>query len=1379
MRALIIVAAAVMVLSIGSPVVANEMNLTTPSNAAAAAASAVAPAATTTSVNSPAAGGSPHPGTLDGYETVPGGAATEDPAFAYDTTSDEITQNTLETLVAYNGTSTATFVPVLATCVPGQGSQCNHDYGGNFTGIYNATGAAFTGANGNPEYWTFVIDPAAHFYDPTTKKSWKVFPTDVFESVARAISYANYADAPGWIQAQALLPIGNSGWDDATHFPYNNTPQNVYDSMLINSTQYCPASAMNGVMGDGCITFVADGEGSYWSNFLQFVEDVSGASITSSGFYQANAAALPGWDASHAAHGDGPTKLPNGDTSTSQSSWATYVNGLSLYAWDSYESASYGQGYPYVPAPNVQWNVVGSGPYYAKINPHVSYALALNPAYEQPSGCGGNPGSFAQIGGTPYCDPAPGHFIENVSIVWETTAEGDTLGTNAISAGTADFAGFETQDLGLMEEDTNSSLWTWFLAPSLSSFFVPINLLVDEGAYNSSGLGATNPYGNGGQSLPENAFSDLGMRNFLTESFPYTEWEDTINEAAGIETAFLAGGPIPVGMGNFYPDNVTWPYEGGGANGNINAVGSAGWWWNQIYNDTNGAYYDSQIATTCNSGNPCAFPIPYFDGDTAMEADVQSWASAIDAISGGALDMFTYGLAFAGVVPSIIYEFSTSALVGAIGTGWSPDYPSPSDYMAPEVEAGGDYSGPNSVGTQLALPQYNLASCPDNISNAGGSLLVEEQDLGYWANAAQDPAGGLLNSGCQGVAYNVTEVWQGIAASDGSTNAGVLAYNQIEQILNGLSLLIYNSQDNALFSQAPWISEASVNQNPVVGAGGIPVYYEIKYTAVTPTAKVDVTEKGLPVGTTWHFSLNANGSNPALYRTVVQNTTALGSSSTGTIAYSLPTTTNVTLNAKQFYYNVTGNRSGPYNTFDNATLDGYSVVSVTGSGVNYPYANVTAGSTLKITVLFGANTTVTFNAGSTKTGYSGLPTNTWSVTLTPTTKGTPVQPATVPDTTGGHGGINGNISFNLPAGLAYKYVVTSPTFYKSTPTSGGGSVRTASTTDIYFALVTGNVVFVESGLAPTTPWSVTLTCVTTCGSAGGTFSSSTSSQRVPLASGTYTVAFSSETDYTLYATTEINVSAPHGQSVIGHYDQGKVTFSEAGLAHGTSWGVDIASGPEAGWHNTTSPSEVVALSDGTYTVSFAAESDYSLYATTEVNVSLTHGQSVRVAYDQARVNFAEIGLAHGASWGVDIASGPEAGWHNTTSSSEAVYLSDGTFAVSFASESDFSLYATTEINVTLKVGETVDAHYDQGRVTFTKVGLHAGNSWDVNVTCTTPTSCGATTFDLTGTSSLVAYLEDGTYSVTYYAAGASTTNSPLPSITVTGTGAQTVPVHWT
>ncbi|MFZ1023913.1 MAG: hypothetical protein WAN87_07245, partial [Thermoplasmata archaeon] len=109
---------------------------------------------------------SPHPGTIDNYEVAPGGAESLDPSVDYDTVGFEVILNVYQTLINYNGSATgpgySSYVPQAATCVPGS-SQCAALYGGA------------TLQSGN--YFTFVINPSSKFYDPTTTKSWPVYPS--------------------------------------------------------------------------------------------------------------------------------------------------------------------------------------------------------------------------------------------------------------------------------------------------------------------------------------------------------------------------------------------------------------------------------------------------------------------------------------------------------------------------------------------------------------------------------------------------------------------------------------------------------------------------------------------------------------------------------------------------------------------------------------------------------------------------------------------------------------------------------------------------------------------------------------------------------------------------------------------------------------------------------------------------------------------------------------------------------------------------------------------------------------------------------------------------------------------------------------------------
>jgi hypothetical protein len=778
----------------------------------------------------------PHPGTLQVYEPVPGGASTEDPAAAYDVTSYEPILNVDQTLVSYNGSTTATFVPTLATCVPLQGTQCATDYGAGFTGVFNATGANFTGANGQPVYWTFVLDPAAHFYDPATRASWPVYPSDVMFSIARTLAWSTYPVATktaGWILAQSLLPLGSAKWDGGIHSPYNNTPALSLGSMLVNNTTFCPPSAMNGVKGNGCITFVANGTGQVWPEFLDFVEDNLGASIVPCGWYTYESAGIPGWAGTAATKGDGSCLLPNGKNNTG-GNWTTYLSGLAPKAWDTFIKLNI--NWP-APQPNVQWSMVGSGPYYASVTKGLSYALAASPAYKEPSGCSGAGGLAVYTG---YCDPAPGAYIPNVDVTWETSAEGDSLGTDAIEAGTADFAGIYTTETSTLLGYVHSGLWQYVDFPTLSDGFTTINLGVDYSAYNTTFSGEpleANP-------IPPTLFTSIGLRNFYDAAYPYTTIQDTINTVDGIQFSFNAGGPIPVNMGNYYPSNVSWPYLLGDPTQSASTVGSAAWWWAQLTNPSS-PYYNATIATKCTSSNPCTWPIGYFDGAPADLTLINDWAGEVSRISGHAMEPWPLAMTFAQFLAALVGAYE-SPLVSVVGFGWAPDYPDPTDYIAPIVQPNGDYTGPDTVSQQLLLPAHE-----DNAS-CGHSGLANLSDayanLSYWANVSQHPANGNLSDACQGVAYNVASYWMGVAGKLAAGPQRVLDYNLIEQITNALGLYVWNGQTNELIGFAPWILPSSVNTNPVIGGGGDLIWFHLQYRSVYTTT---ISETGLPAGTKW------------------------------------------------------------------------------------------------------------------------------------------------------------------------------------------------------------------------------------------------------------------------------------------------------------------------------------------------------------------------------------------------------------------------------------------------------------------------------------------------------------------------------------------------
>jgi len=991
-----------MVLSIALSVVAAAPHAASAgARAPAVASAAVVPTATAPAVSAgPSITQTPQSGhvkgTLNIYEVLKGGARTMDPAVAYDTGSYEPILNVYETLVNYNGSSTDTFVPTLATCVPGT-VQCVTDYGSNLTG--------FVGSQ--PIYWTFVIDPAAHFYDPTTKASWGVYPTDVMFSFARTLGYALLpyeTKDPGWIQAQALLPAGNGSWDSGIHSPLNNSPGSILGSMLINDTTYCPAAAITNA--HGCVTFVANGEGSDWPYFLELVADNLGGSIVPCGWFSAQGAGMPDWS-SNAAHGDGPCAVTQlgASQSTSSAAWTSYMGNLTsnsatvtenMTSWDAFElQANHQPGVN----PNVQFSLVGSGPYYAGIIPGSAYQLAVNPSYAQPVGCSGAGGLATYTG---YCDPAPGGYVGSVHVYWEPD---DSFGISQYRAGSADLAGLEAVHTSTLRQLAAEGALNYMSFPTISDFFMPINLYWSSAQYTNDFSAQPT------QTIPSDFFTNLALREFYVHSYPYTTVENTVRTVDGIQFTFNAGGPIPDGMGNYYPSNVSFP--AGDPDMNASHVGGAAWWWAQATN-VSSPYYDPQLAS-CTTGHPCTWAIGGLTGDPSDDIAIADWISEIKTLTGGALQPFggaSFDLTFDQFLDILFAPSYQNPLVSAAGTGWAPDYPDPTDYMAPLAYPDSSYTAPDAFSQQLG---YGLAAVTNNTTCGHNDTTYA--DLVYWAQQAENPTNLTWTSICQGVAYSVAVHAMYVAAGLPVGPNRVLNYTLIEQILNGLSMYVWNGQANEVVSAAPWISLASLNQNPMIGGGGDQVWFQVHYAF---TSTVTFQETGLTAGTTWSATFG----------------TQTLSSSTSSIAF-------------------TGVGNGTY---------GYSVAFAPGYKVTPTNGTLVVGADVTVPVTFSTLAGKTFPVYLNETG---LVSNTsWPIVITNIGTFTTNQ---------------ATLAFALPNGTYVYTPATIPGYTSSPAgnITVAGAVVAINVTYVSVVLPVYTVSFVEAGLAAGQTWSVTLSNSTT------------------------------------------------------------------------------------------------------------------------------------------------------------------------------------------------------------------------------------------------------------------------------------------------------------
>lgn len=153
-----------------------------------------------------------NPNTITNAEVVPGGPYSLDPQIDWETVGMEPIRNCYQTLVAFNGSSTTSFIPVLSTNIPT---------------------VANGGISSNNLNWTFKIRSNATFADGNPVTAF-----DVYFSFAREMLFTNgNPGTGGYTLAQALLPGYAS--KTANYNDYNNitkavTYSNATDSVTLH-----------------------------------------------------------------------------------------------------------------------------------------------------------------------------------------------------------------------------------------------------------------------------------------------------------------------------------------------------------------------------------------------------------------------------------------------------------------------------------------------------------------------------------------------------------------------------------------------------------------------------------------------------------------------------------------------------------------------------------------------------------------------------------------------------------------------------------------------------------------------------------------------------------------------------------------------------------------------------------------------------------------------------------------------------------------------------------------------------------------------------------------------------------------------------------------
>ncbi len=1292
---------------LGNSPVANAAGASTSPTAAAtpaASTSSATPATdvTTTTSSTPASSGAgPHPGTLEIYEVAPGGAPTVDPAVAYYTVDDEPISNVYETLISFNGTDTGPtpdqWVPEIATCVPGS-VECSAQTGESLV-FDNAT-------THQPQYYTFEISAGAMFYDPATKVSWNVYPSDVLFSFARTLQFANLPAVGynnGWIQAQYLLPTVSTTWDGGIHTPYNNTPGNVLSSILVNDSAYCPASSLP---TNGCVTFDVGASGEAWPYFLELVSDPLGGSIEPCGVFTALGAGLPGFPGTTAAKGDGPCLLPGNATSSTQSAYKNFVSTASPTLWDAVQELAVSN--PSSPQPQVQYTMVGSGPYYAVsvtatgLYGSGGYTLAANPAYNQPAGCVGQPN----------CLPAPGDYVKNVIVYWDND---DTEGLQQAIAGQADGFGYDQAhtstvlDLvhsgtyGLMTNVTTGNNWN----------------MMFELTFNTTNEGLVDPNGPGATNVPGDFLANLGLRQFLVHAYPYATVQSTILSVDGVAYGENYGGAIPPGQTTYYPTNISWPGCGGlpscsDAVGNPQTnpavVGGAASWWQNITNPSS-PWYDSELAA-CTPSSPCTFAIQGWVGAPSLDASMEAWIASVKALTGGAIQMYYFDITGSELYTQVSLGNGQGSLP-VYNWGWVPDYNDPTDYMVPFWLPNGTFSFAQGLYSTFAEAQYNDVSACGHDSNSW-------QDLVYWANYEPDVSPLGIPSECQGIAYSTLVAWEALAAHETNNTYRILEFNLIEHIGNELAFEVYDYTTVATFTYGTWISPSGINLNPSVGGGGVQTWYTWVYA--TNVFNVSLSESTLPTGTTFSASLDGSTlSAPGTGSTVYLNFSGLAN---GSYPYSIGF--------------VTGYGATPAS--GTAIVSGANVTQIvkfvafvgTTAAVNFEEAGLVSNTTWSvvvanvgalssnqpvITFALPANATPGWNytpstvIGYTNTGpgdvvtdgatpatvsivYTGVILTTYAVTFAstglPTSDSWSVDLANFTLTS-----TAANITFYEENGT-YGFTLTVPSGVVPPASAGQVAVLAAATVVSVPLTAPQNafaMTFDESGLPTGSAWNVTVN--------GFGIQSLTTSLTFEMPNGTYNWTVSTIGGWiatTLSGTILVNGTTTPTKIKFVQYTY-DVTFFEGGLAAGASWGVTVAG---TAWTGSTYYI-VVPLPNGTFAFSVPPITDY-LATPGSGNVTVAAAPQTQVIIfgpipTEYTVTFTETGLPTGASWTVYFGTQAPV---TTTASSVSFQATNGSWA--------YGIGAPSGQSATPNAGHaTVNGNNVPVSITFSPVSVSTTN----------------------------------------------------------------------
>lgn len=396
--------------------------------------------------------------------------------------------------------------------------------------------------------------------------------------------------------------------------------------------------------------------------------------------------------------------------------------------------------------------------------------------------------------------------------------------------------------------------------------------------------------------------------------------------------------------------------------------------------------------------------------------------------------------------------------------------------------------------------------------------------------------------------------------------------------------------------------------------------------------------------------------------------------------------------------------NGTY-SFAVGNIPGYTVTPSSGS-VTVKGASVSQA--ISFTPVAATTYPVTFTESSLPAGTS------WSVTLGGSTRSTTA----------------GTIAFNETNGT-YAYTVGAVSGYTASPASGSVSVKGApGSQTITFSSVPLSryaVTFAETGLATGTAWSVKLNSTT--------YNSTGSTVQFLEFNGTYAYSVGAVSGYsaspisgsvTVNGATQ-NIAITFTSVTATIYP---VTFTETGLAAGTSWSVTLSGTT----NSSTSATIGFTEKNGTYSYTVAGVSGYTASPTAGTEIVNGGGGTQAITFTpnppgQYSVLFTETGLPSGTAWSVTLGTTTYSSVGTTVLFTET----NGSYTYTVGSVPGYVASPSTGSATINGVSQTLTVAFSPTSVptyavTFRESGLPSGTSWSVTLNGVQKSGAGTLSF---------------------------------------------------